>query len=393
MLIRRLFGALVPGLVLAAAACRPAATTHVDDRGKPASASASVTIEKPAPAMPTDAREDAKQAVTDWSAFKRDQRPLSGLTAWRGGAAVRSTPFMAIDAAHGTASPIVIAGCADILDVGSDGARDVAVCVDVRGGVRVFDRDARGLSMHPLDGVTGATAKKTPLRVATAGATIVVWEPTRLHVKRGTEPFHAVALKPLPDAPRGIPIHVRAIGDRLYLGSSSGEWGGALVSIDLASGEQRIEPGDTMTTQPVMGLATDRDGKLWVARGLSHLGANQGSLHALDGAAFRLVAGSPGGWGGPKLPVAEWNLPQTAFAGVAFDARGTLYLATEGLGLVRHEAGGGFTRLMPDWPKESLYVNGLVIHDDVALIGTFDAGIIAFDLTRGTVTRIAIGAR
>ena len=377
--------AIVSWLVVVAA-CHQAPTSVNDANASP---NAPAKAPAPAPTMPSD----TKLVPADWSAFQRDQRPLSGLVPWRGGAATRSLPFMSVDVARGAAFPLTLPGCAEIFDIGSDGKRDLAVCADEHGGVLVFDRDAQGTRTHVIDGVSAAAAKKTPFRAAADGATLVVWEPTRLHVKIGAEPFRTVALKTLPDAPRGFPVHVRAASGRLYLGSSAGEWGGALVSIDLASGASRIEPADTMTTQPVMGLTTDRDGKLWVARGLSHLGANQGSLHALESGAWRLVAGSPGGWGGPKLPRAEWNLPETAFAGVGFDSRGGLYVATENLGLVRREPRGGFTRLMADWPKTSLYVCGLVIHDDVALVGTYDAGVIAFDLARGTVTRIALGAR
>ena len=326
----------------------------------------------------------------DSSLFARDQKRIVGLVPWREGAVTRSSPFMLVDATQPNAAPLSIPGCGLVLDVASDGRRDLAVCRQDGGGLVVFDRDDHGVRMHVLSKAASTDDGKVAFRVAADGATLVVWEQTRIHVKTGDAPFRTTPVAPPPSPPRGVPVHALAAKGRLYLGYAAGEWGGALVSMDLGTGVARVEPGSEMTDQPVTGLTLDPTGKVWVTRGQSHLGANQGALHVLDGETWRLVAGSPGSWSQSKLPAGEWNLGATAFEGVAFDAEGTLHLLSGSLGLVRREPAGGFVRLTPQWPSW-VYVDGLIIRGEKALIGTFDAGVLVFDMKRGTTARVSLG--
>ncbi|MFO0670597.1 MAG: hypothetical protein U0235_13360 [Polyangiaceae bacterium] len=233
--------AIVSWLVVVAA-CHQAPTSVNDANASP---NAPAKAPAPAPTMPSD----TKLVPADWSAFQRDQRPLSGLVPWRGGPRRGAFPFMSVDVARGAAFPHLPGLRGDLRHrVGRKRSR----CVRRRARRRARLRSRR--AGHADGMIDGAQRRRREegrcLRAAADGATLVVWEPTRLHVKIGAEPFRTVALKTLPDAPRGFPVHVRAASGRLYLGSSAGEWGGALVSIDLASGASCIEPADTMTTQP-----------------------------------------------------------------------------------------------------------------------------------------------
>lgn len=326
----------------------------------------------------------------DATLFSRDQKTVNGIAPWREGAVTRSSPFMLVDAAKRSSSPLVIDGCSAIFDVASDGGTDLALCARDGGAVGVVQRSATKTNVVVVPELRAEVAGKVALRVASDRDTLVVWEPARLHVRRGESAFTTVSVAPLANAPRGVPIHSAVTRGRLYLGYASGEWGGALVSIDLASGASRIEDAGDMTGQPVTQIARDASGSLWVTRGQSHLGANAGSLYVLDASGgFRLVAGSPGKWAATKTEKREWNLPETAFDGVAFDREGRLYMTCGNLGLVRRETTGGFVQLTSAWPK-FVYVEGLVMHEDTALIATYDSGVIAFDVKTGQSARILL---
>jgi hypothetical protein len=70
------------------------------------------------------------------------------------------------------------------------------------------------------------------------------------------------------------------MGRRLFLGYDDGEWGGDLVALDIDSGAlvelEGMNPGSVL---PVRALTFDRRGRLWTARGLSHLGGSEGGLY------------------------------------------------------------------------------------------------------------------
>jgi hypothetical protein len=74
---------------------------------------------------------------------------------------------------------------------------------------------------------------------------------------------------------------------------------------------------------------------------------------------------------------------------VSFDAEGRCVALSGNLGLVRHE-GDRWVRLTPVWP-DFVYVRCLhVTRSGTALIGTWDAGILAVDLRTGKGRRVTL---
>lgn len=325
----------------------------------------------------------------DPSLFERDQTSTVGLVSWGGGVVVHASPRRFVDVEAGVASVLTVPSCAKVLGVATFAGRPVVLCERIDHRVSVCERDGSATRLLPtsFDG-------HRPFVIAADATTLVVWEPSHVHVADAAGGWRTVPTT-VPSAPttRGGPKHAQLAGGELWLGYGAGEWGGAVVAVNLATGASRLElEGEPVGGGlPVTGMATDAQGALWVARGLSHLGMNAGTLERRDGGAWTLVARSPGAFGpGKGLPTAGWNLAATSFDGLALDAAGEPWMVTGSLGLVRRSSVGSFEVLTPGWPSFA-YVTGVALRGTVAIIATFDAGVLLFDTKTRVTRRVTLG--
>lgn len=330
--------------------------------------------------------------------FERDQPTTAGVLPWDGSLVVRSSPLQRIDLTRGAATPLTEGG-AEVLDVATYGDTPVAL---VRGtpAPRLFAKEAGKLREIPLPALAPPAKDHGPVvRLAASKGVLVLWEPGRVHRYDGRS-WRSVTIVPDAGPKRGPPAassprHFLVFEERLYLGSDAGEWGGRLVSVDLATGQTRAEDPSLDAPErqapvdlPVHALAVT-GATLWVARGLAHLGFHDGYLHRWRGGRWELVAMCERGFGEkPDVKGGDWSLPATSFAGLAFDTEGRVLLATEALGLVRRDA-GGWTRLTDGWP-EHVYLSGLTAVGTTAAIATYDAGVLLIDTTTGVTRRVTL---
>ena len=133
------------------------------------------------------------------------------------------------------------------------------------------------------------------------------------------------------------------VGDEFYAGWDIGEWGGMLVSIDLGgpkpewkhlSGKTKGDHTGIVGNNPIEAIVPARDGGLWVADGLSHMGGQWRGLHHRD---------SSGGWrtlisGEFDEDVGEVKLPVTSSINdLTLDSNGRVYVLAGSGGVFRVE--------------------------------------------------------
>ncbi len=326
----------------------------------------------------------------DAKLFVRDAARIYGLSAWGDAVVVRGEKLWRLDVDAGTQEPLLVDG-AVVLDVAArpDGAI-VALCKQPDGRAVIMERARSGGNWRTTALPDGAGSDtKQPFRLGADGTATVVWEGTRFY-RRDGEKWTMVPLGKVEGHMRGFPKHTLLARGRFLLGYDAGEWGGEVVSFAVVDGALRVEPmGETAKADeslPVHGLAADRSGHVFVPRGTSHLGSREGALYESDASdAWTLVAGSTE----RDTKSHGWNLERTSFDGVAFDDSNRVYVASVYLGVARREANGSWIRLTPSWPKESVYLAGLLVRGETAIIATFDGGVVVWNWTTGVGKRIA----
>jgi hypothetical protein len=166
-----------------------------------------------------------------------------------------------------------------------------------------------------------------------------------------------------------------------------GEWGGGLIRVDLRTG---ISKQDDLGFG-VADLEVDRQGRVWAAGGIAHLLVREGHLRRLDEDAWAVVlriTNEPRyswskSWG--------WPFPAEPIQAVAFDAAGIPYVLTQGLGVVRYDA-GVWTHLTRFWPQRATtHLETLVIAPDSTLvIGTKGAGVLLWKPGEATLRQVRL---
>lgn len=187
-----------------------------------------------------------------------------------------------------------------------------------------------------------------------------------------TPPFAA------PNFPEWSLLFARLLlrGSTLYVGFNAGEWGGGLYSLSLESGELKsLCPEEE---QPITGLASAPDDRIWVAAGSFPLPFRGAHLWRLDEKGCTLVTDServnPG--------ESPWNLEATSFDGLALDSHGEPHLLALKTGVVRRQ-GQGWAPETLDWRTGTsdfgyqagngivpFYVHDLAVEGETALIST-----------------------
>jgi hypothetical protein len=120
-----------------------------------------------------------------------------------------------------------------------------------------------------------------------------------------------------------------------------------------------------------------------VVEGLAHLGAREGALHTYDGRTWKTFCDSS------EDRLANWNLPPTSLEAIAFDAKGRPCVLSGYLGLLCRD-GGKWIRLTPDWPGHQYLSSLQLTPAGVAVIGTYDAGVLLLNIQSKEVRRVTL---
>jgi hypothetical protein len=320
--------------------------------------------------------------------FVRDQFSLRGLRTWDGALVAMGDrrgggPYQ-IDLAdrleRARVVPLDLPHTERVLDVATLGETPVAL-VRTRGALALMFHRGNSWSIEPVP--EPARARNDVILAAGQDA-LVLLQPGQLHVLRAGS-WKSMSIESAPG--RGS-SHVLVTRDRVLMGFDAGEWGGALVSLDLATGASTPYP----VTDPVTDLVAGPDGTPWAVMGLAHMGLVKGTLSRLDASAWTVVAKVDGFEGhGGKHEVNErvgWSLPLASFDAAAFDEQGRLHVLTGELGVVRRD-GEHWTQLTPGWP-DFVYVRGLAVRGALLVIATFDAGVVLWDTSTGKARRLEV---
>lgn len=326
--------------------------------------------------------------------FVRDQPDCDGLVPWGDRVLVLTKPPRVFDFSRGRVDPLGLPEGLEFLGMATQGDRAFFLAASGCGDVKLLEKIAEDWDEKALP-YPRRIGDETATAIAADQDVLVVLVSPRLYRFEAGE-WRTTGLRRISHDREGIfaplPGHALLLGRRLFLGYARGEWGGDLVAIDIDSGEL-VELGgmNLGSDAPVSCLTLDRRGQLWAVRGLSHLELSTGALYRLDGDRWTLIAGNEGLHPEEKDEdierAGDWSLPLTSFEGVAFDRANRAYLLADHLGLLRQEAPGGWTRVTPSWPDHA-YVNGLVLQERTAVLGTGDAGLVLVDLADGSMRLI-----
>jgi len=169
-------------------------------------------------------------------------------------------------------------GCTAVVGITMAGSQPVVLCRSVD-GLEILHPDGRR-----------ALSRRVPLAV---GAGAMGFAGSAGHVSVATAEGIAVGslesgVWKTSDVPPAIreemgrgPLDLLMEDHYLWLACNRGEFGGALYRIDLSRGLESLERVRTMN---VVGMASDSQGRTWVAGGLSHLGLQVAQLVRFDGA-------------------------------------------------------------------------------------------------------------
>lgn len=333
-----------------------------------------------------------------------DQPLVTALRSWDGGLVAvaehlyRLDPFGHPGTTRG--ARITIPGATRVVDVAMYGALPVAL-VETSRGLALAAHRGSSWSIEPVPSPSRPGAEV----ILTADeSTLVLLHARQVNILRdgvwstrpvGTGPF-ATTLASLHVPPK----HTMIAGGRLFVGWDHGEWGGALISLDLEKGTWTAYPDFKL---PVRALARGVDGKPWAASGLSHLVMTEATLSRLDARGWTTIARVAGSYpiGRDPLVTARlgWDLPLASFDGMAFDDRGRLHVVTRRLGVLRRDD-DHWTQLTPDWtqlkgPDDSPLGNlsGLVVHGSLVVIATWGTGVVVWDVDTGKVRPIPFEPR
>jgi hypothetical protein len=400
MSLRRAFPAM-----LALAGCGAAGLVEIPSVVSPAPAAPTAApVATAVPAAPPDVVEDGTplvdpgpELVAEGQSWLRDVRRWDGglvaLGAWHGEApSFRLEPIALPERTR--AVPLAIPGAERIVDLAMQGDTPIALVLTAS-GLGLASRGAAGWSIDP---VPEPQRKPAELVLAARPDAVALLAPGSLHLLRGGA-WTSLPLAPPPVHPLAglgrASWHAVLQADRLLIGVHAGEWGGALLSLDLATGAWKRIPGPP---HPVTDLRVDRAGRTWVSGGLAHQLSVHGSLGVLDASGWSTVTRVEGhrSIGCPRCPPPEdvvrlrfrWEHSFAHVEALALDDEGRLILGAPPLGLLRRE-GGGYVRLTPRWPRD-LRLSGFAMQGSLAVIATPEGGVVLWDTRTGKAGRVDV---
>ncbi|MFO0550564.1 MAG: hypothetical protein U0271_19370 [Polyangiaceae bacterium] len=380
---------LVLGLVLAACS---AEKSHEPQSASSPSAADSVAHASGRPATsPTSAPAAALRAVTLPAGqlealLVRDQPTNSGLVRWDGGVAVRTNPPRRLDLGAKRSTEITVDGADSVRSLAT--WQDKPIALVTKGADYLLAvKDDKGFRTIELpaairDASPSPRPRPTPL-LAAGPRWIALQLGSSIHLYDGAA-WSIVSLAGVRETPATTGLYANSAafsGETLYLAFDRGEWGGALLAVDLKTGVATNVPGPEL---PLRDLSFDPSGALWAVRGLAHLGLREGELRVLRDGRWAIVAASERSDPSGDVP----SVVPTAFDAIAFDAAGTPLLLSGAKGVLRR-ADKDWEPLVSPWP-EFVYVNDLELSGSTLIIATYDAGVLAVDLANARASRITL---
>jgi hypothetical protein len=323
----------------------------------------------------------------------RDQRNVEDVVSWGGRILVFTDPPSLLDVKDCITAPLDLPEGLKFLFPAEHDHLPIALFNSPDGGLQVLGWTGEHWTDRGLPGTSYDPETSAPVLAADSQKIVVLAFPLLLRFENGA--WTTIAVTRIGHERDGIffpaPKHAVIDGRLLYLGCDDGEWGGDLVALNIDTGEM-LEVMNGMEGEeetPVRCIRVDRHGILWCVRGLAHMGGRRGFLYRRTEQCWTLIASSQSdGYEEDDKVGGDWNLPGTSFDAVGFDASDAVYLLTQQLGLVRQDAGKGWTRLTPDWLR-GIYVDGLLIQGRTAVIGVADSGILLIDLDDRSCRRVA----
>lgn len=321
----------------------------------------------------------------------RDQGRMGGFTRFGSALVVRSSPPLVLDVDAGTAKPVEVPGLTTVFSVGGD---SVPVAAGLRDGGVVIRRQREGVwadlalpaALVGLRGTMSVSVSASGDRVAATwwSSDATTKPPT---YAAGLTVFDGAKWRDVvvPETPAGkLPMHAVWAHTRWLFGYARGEWGGSLWELDSTGVLKRVGPPQDLPVNAIVPLA---DGRVLVGQGLAHLGGLNAEVGLLDAKGAWSVVARADGYE-PKKNVA-WPLAADSVEGVAVDASGAMFALTGGQGVVRLSASGA-SKVIPGWPTEHLYGNGLMVEGEHFVIGTFDSGVLVWTPSTKLLRRIPI---
>lgn len=268
--------------------------------------------------------------------LKPEQRKLDGVQLWNGQIVVEVVGdrdrFNSVDLDSGSVAPLRCQDGTRVFDLAESVSRSFALC-----------KGALGLRLFALDGDHGSRedlpkglAKNKWHRICASSSTVFLLGKKRIYyrpIEGG--PWNKVRYVPaIEGLHKTFPFVMRLLAteNALYLGWNLGEWGGGLQKILIVDdgGHKSFEQAGALTEEPVRGIVTNRDGTVWAATGLAHMGLlESGLLQDDNSGTVGMISDSnySGSSGSFSLP------GETDISGVAVGPRGFPYIAATSLGV------------------------------------------------------------
>lgn len=326
--------------------------------------------------------------------FSRNQDRAFGLTRWGSQVVVLTARPCVLDVGAASCKPVKVPGLDEVRVVAGDTTR---FAVGKAGGkTRVLREHAgtwRELESPALGGdweavTAGASGERLALVWSIVGRSVEgrAGPPAAPRAEAGLALWDGVrwSFTRLELGLQGLPHLVRFIGGRWLFGYSGGEWGGSLWTLDAKGAAVRLLPD---LNQPVNALVPLPNGSALVGTGLSHMGLFEAEVGVLapDGSWTRLA----------KVDVARatgvnWTLKADSLEGADVDAAGRVYVWTGSQGVARLD-GESMVVVTPGWPKDQhVYGVGMLLEGDLAVLATFDAGVLLWKLGTASYRRVPL---
>jgi hypothetical protein len=327
--------------------------------------------------------------------FRRDQPTIDRMLRWDGGIVVGADRFYKVDVDRGMAISVSIPGMESIVDLAMRGESEPVALGRNGRGLVLGVRGAAGWSNWPLPEEVRTSSKRYLL--AADENTVVLFGEGRCYRVWGKGAPREIPLKPRPECKfqlmvGGDPHRCFLRDAALYLAHDRGEWGGALLSVKLETGDWSVISDDL----PVRELKVDPRGRLWAVEGINHLGHQAGILRVNEDHAWKEFA-RMGSYDYEITKQQNWNLPVSPLHSVAFDGKGSPHVLAEYAAIARWD-GGRWQLATKGWPRQSfngaLYPIGGdfldIARDKLAVVSMGDAGIALWDLEGDKLTRVRL---
>ena len=319
--------------------------------------------------------------MTDTFSHIRDQPVLQGLLRWQGGWVAAGNQLFTIDVHKKSAAPLEHSGLDAVLDVAEASATALVFGTKGQQAKLVVTNSSVPEVEIPLP--VEVLSDPSRWRLAAAGEKVVLisnnltfsckvpdykWSPVRMSQKLMSQELWRA--KDRANLLKSILI----CDAQVFVAVDQGEWGGGLWSVELTTGTVSLVEKDS---NPATGLALDDKGRVWATWGLAHKMIRQGTLRVLEGDNWRLVSRTDNL---DKTRQKNWSLPSTSFNSVTVE-QGRIFVLTGTLGVVELVNGSWQQRAI-GW-SDHQYVTALAMQDDMALIATYNAGVVVWNLCSG----------